>query len=587
MRLLSLFPKRRTAPLTMEHDSSGPAVISSSQPSSTSQTEKETIPVTTSSKQEFEGEKDVVERTPLEEAKALDKPSDEPEYPSGAKLGIIVASLCLSVFLMALDNTIIATAIPKITDHFKALDDVGWYAAAYLLTCCALQLFFGKLYTFFSIKYVYLTAILIFEVGSVICGAAPTSVALIIGRAVAGVGSAGIFSGALVIIAYAVPLVKRPIYSGLIGGMYGLASVAGPLMGGAFTDKVTWRWCFYINLPIGAVTIVGIALFFTSPPREQENSIGFWERTKQFDPVGTTIFLPCVISLLLALQWGGSRYHWNDGRIIALFVLAGVLGIAFAGVQVWQGDNATIPPRILKNRSIIFGAWFVFCLGASFFILVYYIPIWFQAIKGVSAVESGIRSLPMILGVVIVSMIAGIGISALGYYTPFMILSSIVMATGAGAISTFKVGTGHGMWIGFQALYGCGVGSGMQQPLIAAQTVCALDDVPTATAIMNFCLNLGGALFVAVGQNLFTTHLSANLATDVPILNPDIVLKTGATSLRDAVDSQSLAGVLLAYNDALVTTYYVAVAMGSLSIIGSLGMEWKSVKGKKIDAAAL
>ena len=136
-------------------------------------------------------------------------------------MGIIVASLCLSIFCMALDNTIIATAIPRITDHFHSINDVGWYGSAYLLTTCAFQLFFGKLYTYFSIKWVYLTAIFIFEIGSVVCGAAPTSVALIIGRAVAGIGSAGIFSGALVIIAYAVPLVKRPIYTGLIGGMYG------------------------------------------------------------------------------------------------------------------------------------------------------------------------------------------------------------------------------------------------------------------------------------------------------------------------------------------------------------------------------
>ena len=137
----------------------------------------------------------VVEKTPIQEAAVLDKLDDEIEYPHGVKLAIIVVSLCLSIFLMALDNTIIATAIPKITDYFKALDDVGWYGSAYLLTTCAFQLLFGKLYTFFSIKWVYLGAIFVFEVGSVICGAAPTSVALIIGRAVAGVGSAGIFSG--------------------------------------------------------------------------------------------------------------------------------------------------------------------------------------------------------------------------------------------------------------------------------------------------------------------------------------------------------------------------------------------------------
>ena len=139
---------------------------------------------------------------------------DEIVYPQGLKLALIILALCLSVFLVALDNTIIATAIPKITDHFKSLGDVGWYGSAYLLTTCALQLFFGKLYTFYSIKSVYLVSIVIFEIGSAVCGAAPSSSALIVGRAVAGIGSAGVFSGALIIIAYTVPLVKRPIYTG-------------------------------------------------------------------------------------------------------------------------------------------------------------------------------------------------------------------------------------------------------------------------------------------------------------------------------------------------------------------------------------
>jgi MFS family permease len=148
---------------------------------------------------------------------------------------------------MAVDNSIIATAIPEITNEFKSLPDVGWYGSAYLLTTAALQLLFGRFYTFFSIKLIYLIAIFIFELGSLICAVAQNSVTLIVGRAVAGVGSAAVFSGALIILAYSVPLEKRPIYSGMIGSMYGIASVSGPLLGGVFTDKVSWRWCFYIK----------------------------------------------------------------------------------------------------------------------------------------------------------------------------------------------------------------------------------------------------------------------------------------------------------------------------------------------------
>lgn len=277
---------------------------------------------------------------------------------------------------------------------------------------------FGKLYTFFSIKWVFLGAIGVFELGSLICGVAPTSAALIVGRAIAGVGTAGIFSGALIIIAHSVPLHKRPIYTGLIGAMYGIASVAGPLLGGVFTDKVSWRWCFYINLPIGAITVVGIAFFFKSPRREKVANLTVMEKLKQFDPWGTAAFMPAIICLLLALQWGGSQYAWRNGRIIALFVLFGVLIITFIVLQFVQGDRATLPPRIMKQRSVAFGSWYSLTIGAGFFVLIFYLPIWFQAIKGVSAVQSGINNLPMILGVVILSIVAGGLVTVLGYYTP-------------------------------------------------------------------------------------------------------------------------------------------------------------------------
>lgn len=371
-------------------------------------------------------------------------------------------------------------------------------ANMFFFQMCSFQLIFGKIYTFYSLKWTFLGAIGIFELGSLICGIAPTSNALIIGRAIAGLGCGGIFSGALIILAHSVPLRKRPMYTGLIGAMFGIASVAGPLMGGAFTDHATWRWCFYINLPIGAVTVVVIILFFTPPNRVKADKLSNIDKLKEFDLIGTSVLLPGIVSLLLALQWGGTKYTWNSPTIIGLIVCAAVLLIAFMGIQFWRGEKATIPPRILKQRSIAFGSVVSFSVGSTFMLLVFYLPIWFQAIKGVTATQSGIRNLPLILAVTVFSIVGGVGVTVLGYYTPFMIVGAAVAAIGAGLVTTFEVDTGSGMWIGYQVICGAGLGLVMQQPMIAAQTVLKLDDVPTGTSCIIFFQTLGGALFISV-----------------------------------------------------------------------------------------
>ncbi|KAM0795927.1 major facilitator superfamily, partial [Usnea florida] len=499
-------------------------------------------------------------------------------------------ALCLSIFLVVLASTIIATAVPRITEQFNSLNDVGWYGSAYLLTTSGFQLVFGKLYTFFSIKWVYLIAIAVFELGSLVCGVAPNSAALIVGRAIAGLGSAGIFSGAYLIIAMSQPLEKRPVFQGLFGAIYGVASIVGPLMGGAFTAKVTWRWCFYINLPIGGVALAVIFFFFNPVPHGGEDttnrSLTWRQRLKQLDTLGTTFFLAGVVCLLVALQWGGSTYPWSSGRVIALLVVFGICLVVFVGIQFWRPETATIDPRMMRKRSIWAAGAFTFCLGSAFFVIIYYLPIWFQAVKGVSAYQSGIRNIPFLVTGVMGSVISGALVTQTGYYAPFMLASSALTAVDADLLTTFDLETGHAKWIAYQVIVGFGIGLGLQQPQIAIQAVLGISEIPVATALMFFFQLFGAAVFVSVGESVLTNRVISYISRHVPGVDAAEVAMAGATSFRSVVPAQYVRGIVQEYNMALKQVFEMALVMACLTTLGSLAVEWRSVKGKKMEVGA-
>ncbi|KAI9851820.1 MAG: hypothetical protein M1838_002678 [Thelocarpon superellum] len=509
---------------------------------------------------------------------------EEPEYPPPAQVAAVVAALCLAIFLVALDRTIIATAIPSITDDFHSLDDIGWYGSAFLLTSCCFLLLIGRIYTFYSPKYVFLAVITVFEVGSAVCGAAPNSTVFIIGRAIAGVGCAGVMNGGITLLACTVPLAKRPRYQGLFGASFGIASVFGPLLGGAFTSNVTWRWCFYINLPIGACTIAIIA-FVLKPTPAGEKGVPLKQQFLQLDPLGIFFIVPSLVCLLLALQWGGSAYDWSDGRIVALLVVFAVLILAFTLVQIFKNDTATIPARIIKNRSILAAQAYIFCLGSAMLVLIYYVPLWFQTIKGVGAVKSGIMTFPMIISLVLGIILSGVVTEKLHYYTPLAYAAAVLAPIGGGLISTWNPATNYSMWIGYQVLSGFGLGIGFQQPNMAAQTVLARPDVPTGVSIVQFAQLLGGAVFLSVAQNILSSRLASGLGHLVPHLDPHTVGNLGATELRSLVKPEKLGELLEVYNGALRQVFYLATGLAATAVLGAAALEWKSVKAPEKKAA--
>lgn len=290
-----------------------------------------------------------------------------------------------------------------------------------------------------------------FEVGSVVCAAAPTSIAFIIGRAIAGIGCAGISTGGQVLLVDLLPLEKRPKYQGLLAATFGIAAIAGPLLGGFFSSHTTWRWCFWINLPIGGVALATLLLLLpVKPPPKERSKESLMQRVRQFDPIGTSLLTPGLILLLLALQWGGETNNWSSPRVLGTLIPGTVLLCAFVLSQIWVGDDGTLPPRIIRQRTIAAASVASLGFGSALIIVTFYLPIWYQAIQGLSAVDAGVRMLGYFLTTVVFVIASGILVSKVGYYTPCLIVGTAIMAVGCGLLATLKVGSTDGLAMGFQ-----------------------------------------------------------------------------------------------------------------------------------------
>ncbi|KAK3383723.1 major facilitator superfamily domain-containing protein [Lasiosphaeria ovina] len=502
-----------------------------------------------------------------------------------------MVGLMLAVFLISIDRTIISTAIPYITREFQSTPDIGWYGSAYLLTACAFQPVFGRIFVLFSVKKSYLLAMFFFELGSLLCGVAPDSMTLIIGRAIAGFGSAGVLTGSFVVVSAAVPLHLRPIFIAVVGMLmlqcrYGVGASVGPLLGGVFTDLVTWRWCFYINLPVGGATAAAMILYFN--PKKNQNSHGtFVERFMNLDIVGNVLLLGAALMLFLALEYTTQGIAWSSAMIIGLLVGFGIVAIMFVGWQWRKGDEALLPSRIVMQRTVSASCGMAFMTYGAIINLNFFLPIWFQAILGKSAIESGVDMIPYFVVNAFFSLVGGIFVSLVGYVTPPAVVGSAIGTVGVGLLLLLNVNTTTAQWVGYEIVASVGFGISIQQGFTAVQTVLDPKDMAVGTAAVVAAQSLGGAIFLSVGNSVFQNQLlKASAANLLPGVDIKAVIDRGAAAFRDIVPADKLPVMIEVYNKALRTVFTVSIPLGALATIISCFIEWKSVKMAKAGGQA-
>ncbi|KAL7929789.1 MFS general substrate transporter [Trichoderma chlorosporum] len=521
------------------------------------------------------------EKTKVERLKSEDSSTEDgSKYPRGIPLFLNLLSIILATIVCGYDANCVTTIIPIVTDRFNSLNDVGWYGAAFLLASASSQLFYGKIYLFHPAKIVFSTVVFIFAVGSLICALAPNSNSFIVGRAISGLGSAGILAGTNIIISRCVPVRMRPVYSSIIGAIECVAISIGPLLGGLIAETLGWRWCFWLLLPLAGLTIVITILFMGEEENSEQLTLTLKEKIHRLDLSSLALFIPAIVCLILALQWGGTNYTWSNWRVFVLFIISGCFLFAFGFNQYRKGEEATVPPRIFLTRTVLFGSFYSFNTSGALYVAVYYLPIWFQAVKGASPFSSGVCGLPLVLSLVVSILTSGGITSIIGYYTPTMWFGSILMALGAGMLTTFRVDAPTTLWIIYQIIFALGIGFGFQQPIIAAQTNFSGKDLPIALVLVSFIQNLGGIVALSTAQNIFTNQLIHNISKTAPNIDPKLVQKVGVLSLKLNFTKNELNEILPAYNLSITQTFLVATVMASVTAIGCCGIPFHSVKAK-------
>ncbi|MGC5566739.1 MFS transporter [Streptomyces sp. FR-108] len=512
---------------------------------------------------------------------APDTPQAPPDLPqletlSPRRVRLVFFALMLALLLAALEQMIVATALPKIVGELHGLDRMSWAITAYLLTSTVGLPVYGKLGDLYGRKGVFQFAIVVFVIGSALAGWSRTMDQLIAFRALQGVGAGGLMIGVQAIIADVVPARERARFMGMIGAAFGLASVAGPLLGGYFTDRLSWRWCFYVNVPFGLITLAVVAVVLELPKPAAR---------PRLDVLGALLLAAASTCLVLLTSWGGTEYAWGS-RVVLGLAAGAVASTALFLLAEHRAAEPLIPLRLFRDGVFNVTALVGVIVGVALFGAASYLPTYLQMVDGASATESGLLMLPMMGGIVGASIVSGHLISRSGRYKIYPILGGALSVVGMWLLSRLEADTPRLHYSVWMALLGAGIGLVMPVLILAVQNSVHPHDLGTATSANNYFRQIGGSVGAAVFGTLFANRLADSLADRLPAgagapdpesITPQLVHALPA-ALRD--------GYIAAYTDAMPRIFLYLVPVLVLGLLVAFFLKEKPLVSHHTPTAA-
>ena len=475
------------------------------------------------------------------------------------RVRFVIAALLLGMLLAALDQTIVSTALPTIVGDLGGASHIAWIVTAYLLTSTVSTPLWGKLGDLYGRKTFFQAAIVIFLVGSALSGLSHTLVMLVAFRAVQGLGAGGLMVGAQAIIGDVVSPRERGRYQGLFGGVFAMATVIGPLLGGFLTQDASWRWVFYINLPLGALALIVTAAVLPSHLRGAKKPV--------IDYVGTLVLSAAVTALVLVASLGGTTYAWSSAPIAILGASGAVLLVVWALIER-RAKEPVLPLHLFKNRVFSMTSAVGFVVGFGLFGAVTFLPVFLQVAKGATPTIAGLQIVPLMGGMLTTSIISGMLISRFGRYKVFPVVGSAVMTIGMFLLSTVHATTADGVMYLFMIVLGLGLGGVMQVLIIAVQNAVPYEDLGVATAGATFFRSIGGSFGAAIFGAIFANLIGGRLVSALhghPI--PKGLGSTVSPALLHQIPAGIHAAIASAYSSTVGTVFLVAVPIMGLAFV--------------------